>query len=155
MPRNLLSSVGVLGVHMFTMALVLSGSADIPCLSKTQPKKVSRSLPNSHFDLFKVIPVICSFCKTLCNLVSSSSLLLPKIRISSIWHSTPGRPERILLICRWKCSGTLLIPKGNLLKWYLPNGVMNVVRGLELSLIGTCQNPQLASTLLNITAPCT
>ena len=46
------------------------------------------------------------------------------------------------------------MPKGSLLKLYLPNGVINVVRGLELSSRGTCQNPQFASTLLNTTAPC-
>ena len=45
------------------------------------------------------------------------------------------------------------MPKGSLLKQYLPNGVIKVVRGRDSGANGICQNPLLASSLLKIVAP--
>ena len=39
------------------------------------------------------------------------------------------------------------------MKQYLPNSVINVVRGLDSLASGICQNPLFASNLLNIMAP--
>ena len=72
--------------------------------------------------------------------------------MSSIWHTTPSRLARIPLIRLWKCSGALEIPKGNLLKQNLPNGVINVVRRRDAGESGICQNPLFASSLVNILA---
>ena len=65
-----------------------------------------------------------------------------------MWHSTPGRPDRISLT-----SGALDIPNGNLLKQNRPYGVTNMVNSLDSSANGICQNPLFASSLLNIAAP--
>ena len=69
--------------------------------------------------------------------------------MSSIIHATPSRPSRVCCIFFWKCSGADEIPKGKRLKQCLPNGVMNVVRALDSCVSGICQNPELASNLLN------
>ena len=45
------------------------------------------------------------------------------------------------------------MPKGSLLKQYRPNGVMKVVNKRDSLLSGICQNPLLASNLLNTVAP--
>ena len=56
---------------------------------------------------------------------------------------------QMYVVCKivYKCQKV-----ASLLK--LSNGVMDVIKHLELSSSETCQNPQFASTLLNITAPC-
>ena len=72
------------------------------------------------------------------------------MRTSSIKHTTPFSPSRILVIHFWNNSGTLDIPNGSLKR---PYGVMNVVSSLDSSASGICQNPLLASNLLNILAP--
>lgn len=56
---------------------------------------------------------------------------------------------RILLNCFWKSSGAQEIPKGSLLKQYLPNGDINVVSSLDFSARRICQKPMLASSLVN------
>ena len=53
----------------------------------------------------------------------------------------------------WKISGTLEIPKGSLLKQNLLKGVTNVVRRRDSGDRGICQNPLLASNLVNSVAP--
>ena len=45
------------------------------------------------------------------------------------------------------------MPKGNLLKWYLPKGVTKVVSGRDSGDNGICQNPLLASNLVKTVAP--
>lgn len=67
------------------------------------------------------------------------------MRISSIRISMPSSPSRLSSIFCWKISGALVMPKGNLLRQYLPNGVINVV-SLQLSgCSGICQYPLAAS----------
>ena len=68
-------------------------------------------------------------------------------------HKTPSSPSSIFIILFWKCSGALEIPKGSLLKQYLPWGVMNVVKSLDYGARGICQNPLLKSNLLKTFAP--
>ena len=72
---------------------------------------------------------------------------------SSIRHRTPGSPSSNRFILRWNNSGALEMPNGSLLKQYLPNGVMNVVRYFDSSASGICQKPLFASSLLNSVAP--
>ena len=45
------------------------------------------------------------------------------------------------------------MPNGSLLKQNRPYGVINVVNNLDSGANGICQNPLLASNLLNIVAP--
>ena len=47
----------------------------------------------------------------------------------------------------------LEMPKGSLLKQYLPKGVTKVVSNLDCSDKGICQNPEFESNLLIILAP--
>ena len=74
---------------------------------------------------------------------------LPDTRISSMRPSSPVGT----CILFWKCSGALDIPKGSLLKQYLPYSVMKVVSNRDFLESGICQNPLLASSLLNTLAP--
>jgi hypothetical protein len=53
----------------------------------------------------------------------------------------------------WKCSGADVMPNGNLLKQYLPNGVTIVVRRADSSASGTYQKPELASSFETNRAP--
>ena len=62
----------------------------------------------------------------------------------------PSRPSRIPDIHLWNISGAELMPNGNLSKHNLPNGVINVVRSLDGSSSGTCQNPLFALGLVKI-----
>lgn len=68
--------------------------------------------------------------------------------MSSMWRSTPAN-----LIHFFKCLGALLFPKGNLLKWYLPNWVTNVFNWWESLAKGICLNPQFAPSSLNNVVP--
>ena len=45
------------------------------------------------------------------------------------------------------------MPKGSLLKQYLPNGMTNIVNNQDSSARGFCENPLLVSSLLKILAP--
>ena len=54
--------------------------------------------------------------------------------MSSMRQSTPGSHSSIIDIRRWNNSGALVIPKGSLLKQYLPYGVINVVRRRDSAL---------------------
>ena len=60
----------------------------------------------------------------------------PKINTSSMWHSTSGRPDKILFIC-W---GEHCKYQG---QQYLPNGVINFVHGKN-TVKRICQKPLLA-----------
>ena len=73
--------------------------------------------------------------------------------MSSIRHNAFSSPARTFDIYFWKCSGALVIPKGNLLKQYLPIGVIKVDNGLDSFSNGICQNPLIASSPLKIVAP--
>jgi len=53
----------------------------------------------------------------------------------------------------WNSSGAFDMPKGNLLKQYLPNGIRTVVKWRDSSIRGICQNPLLASNLVKQVAP--
>ena len=56
-------------------------------------------------------------------------------------------------MCFWNSSGVLDMPKGNLLKRYLPNGVRKVVKWCDSVARGICQNPLLTSNLVEQVAP--
>ena len=64
-------------------------------------------LANSHFSKFSVTPLSSRRRKTALTLASCSSDDSPKIMMSSIMHSTPGRSSRTLCILFWKCSGAM------------------------------------------------
>ena len=59
----------------------------------------------------------------------------------------------MLFIWHWSTSGALLMPNGSLLKQNRPYGVIKVVNSLDSVASGICQNPLLASSLLNVVTP--
>ena len=89
-------------------------------------------------------------------------LLLARMRVSTVNHvlleldrrlthhpsDTPHPPSHLEFF-----TGALEMPKSNLLKAYLPKGVIKVGSDLDSSDRGICQNPLLASNLLK-TACC-
>ena len=110
-------------------------------------------LLNSHLRVLSVAPDSSIRWRTASNRASCCDLSLPYTNTSSMWHTTPSRPVSILLMRFWKYSGALDTPNGILLKQKRPNGVMNVVSRREAGESGICQNPLLASNLLNTLAP--
>ena len=135
------------------MALSFFASARIPVLLMTCPRNVTQLCENWHFSMFSVSPASWSRWRTLLRCSSCSSWVLPWTRISSTMHTTPLTPSRISDIRRWKCSGAMVIPKGSRWKQNLPHGVMKVVSRADSGARGICQNPELASSLVNTLAP--
>ena len=72
--------------------------------------------------------------------------------MSPIWQMTPSTPSNICEIVRVNISGADEMPKVILLNANLPCGVMNVVRSLDSSYNGNCQNPLFASSFENTDA---
>ena len=83
-----------------------------------------------------------------CSMVSP----YPTTRKSSATTSTPTRPSMTSCIRRWKTSGAEQILNGSHLQQYRPKGVWNVVSRLDFLSILMCQNPFLASSLVNTLA---
>lgn len=153
MPKNLRSSGTDVGAFISRMAAVLSGSARIPSWSMWWPRNLRLVLLNSHFSGLRVTPAAAILSSAANRRWSCSSLSRPNTRTSLIRQSTQSRPWRMEFIRLWKSFGALDIPKGSLLKQYLLDGVMKVVRRQELGESGICQNPLLASSLVNSLAP--
>ena len=82
--------------------------------------------------LWTCIPIFYAFSKHLIKHLLWSSSLCPHISISSISVSTCDVPSKLWLILLWKTSCADCTPYGNLVNWYLPNGLLNVV-GLMFS----------------------
>ena len=148
-PINLHSSVTEDCDVIAKIAAVFRGSGEMPC----HPRKVIWVWENWHFSAFSVTPAL--FIRLMhC---PKSPIMLPGVapntRMSSTWHNTPGRPDRMLLMWCWKTSGALDIPNGSLLKQKWPYGVIKVVSNQDSLTSGICQNPLLASSLVNIVAP--
>lgn len=103
--------------------------------------------PNLHFSWFRVTPASCSWWRTASSLWSCYSSVTPCTSTSSIMQMTPWIPTQDLTHAL--LDGADVMPKGSLLKWNLPNGVMKVVRRPESGSIGICQNLELASSWEN------
>ena len=74
--------------------------------------------------------------------------------MSSTIAATPGNPPYVRSISFWNTSCAEFTPNGSRVNRYLPNGVLNVVtRELFLSSF-TCQYPLVASSTVDIRAPC-
>ena len=56
-------------------------------------------------------------------------------------HVGPMRPDMVIDMSRLKKIGAFLRPKGILLKWKCPLGVVKAVRGRLCVSSSTCQNP--------------
>ena len=157
MSKKRRSSVTLVGAFICKIVVVFSGSAWIPSRSMTYPRNFTRSLLNSHSSEFNMTPAVCSRFNTAFKRASCLILFVLWTSTSSMWQTIPSSPSRIWLICLWKSSGALEIPKGSLLKQYLPKGVIhvNAVSGLDSLASRTCQNPLFASSLLKSLAPAT
>ena len=115
------------GGFISTIADTLSGSALIPFLSMRCPKNFNCFCLNLHLFRFSVTPAEWILCNAFIYRSSCSVSSFPNIKMSSIRHNTPSRPERIAVILFWKCSGALEIPNGIFKKWYVSKGVTDVV----------------------------
>ena len=148
----------------YLTAAVLSGFAQIPVSSNRCPRNLILVLDNSHFCGLRTAPPDWVLSSAASKLMSCSAWVLPKISLSSMWHTTPFDPVRILFILSWKCSGALDILKGGWSPWYSEGRFVKIVAswrfyegGQQLGWWGSgiCQNLLLASTcsLLNTLAP--
>ena len=128
-PKNRHTSPTLVGGGIWRMAWTLSGSRCIRLLHcpTTCPIHLTDVTEKTHFSRYKVTPACWIRCKTQWRRWSSSSLVLTNTNISSIMQTVLCWPFRIWCIPFWKCSGAEVMPKGNLWKQYLPNGVINVV----------------------------
>ena len=125
----------------------------MPSRSIRCQRNLTRSLPNLHLSELRVTPAASNLFITAHRRASCSIWLVPYTNTSSMWQRIPPSPSKITLIRRWNNSGALDIPKGSLLKPYLPKGAMKVVRGRDSLATGICQNPLFASSFEKIFAP--
>lgn len=137
----------MVGFGIAAIAEVFSGSGDTPCLSMTCPKNVSLSLLNSYLSLFKIIPIS----EGLCPVDYCAPVVFFQMSVHRPWYIKHCCSRSVRIIS--KCSGTLEMLSGILLKQYLLNGVMKFVICYELSSSGICQNSLFASILLRTVAP--
>uniref|UniRef100_A0A147BJZ0 Putative secreted protein n=1 Tax=Ixodes ricinus TaxID=34613 RepID=A0A147BJZ0_IXORI len=98
-PMNCLTSVTVVGAGILEMAVTLCGSGLIPSWLTMCPKNFMDFFLNSHLSLSRT-PAAFNLLRTSSSLSSCSFSLAPVIRMSSIWHRTPGIPSRISFILR-------------------------------------------------------
>ena len=112
MPMKHHSSGTFVGGINYLTAAVLSGFAQIPVSSNRCPRNLILISDNSHFCGLRAAPPYWILSNAASKLMSCSAWVLPKISLSSMWHTTPFDPVRILFILSWKCSGALDILKG-------------------------------------------
>ena len=114
------------------------------------PKISDGTFPKLTFSWFNFIPDSSINFNDSFSLLSCSSIVLPCIKMSSIITWTPSISLRNFVILCWKNSVAEDIPKGNLLKQNLPNGVIKVVSNRLSSSNGIWWNPLVAFNLENI-----
>ena len=139
MPRMVWSSFMFDGVFILRIASSFSFAGWIPFSVRTCPKKSTCVCLNCNFSEFRL---------TLCLRVASSILqkawscsdsVEPHTTMSSAIPITLGMSLYTSSSLRWKMSWESLTPKGNLLKRYRPNGVLNVHSKLDSWSKATCQ----------------
>lgn len=86
---------------------------------------------------------------TFISLWSWISCVSPKTKMLSMYATIPSCPCINSDIYHWKTSGANVMPKGSLLKQYLPSSVIKLVRWALFCSRGICQKPLLASKLEN------
>ena len=152
MPRNHLRLLTDLGSSMSCTACTFSGSGIMPSWSMIWPRNFTELVENTHFSL---LWVTWNFCNCSCIAIKRSSCSYwfdPWMRISSIRHVTTARPSRAVDILVGIIQAQTKYQKGNWLKQNLPNGIIKVVNKADCLDSSICQNPELASNLLNTLA---
>ena len=82
------------GLGKFTIALIFSGSAQIPSFEMMCPINSILLTENTHF-LFSVTPAASILCITIFSRWSCSGGFLPLTRTSSMSQITPGIPDKM------------------------------------------------------------
>ena len=138
----------------FSIASILSLLGYTPLSYIMCPKYRMLLFLNSHFMgliLFPILWLILMFLPVF--FLSCSSIVLPRIKMSSIitWNTSISFSNSVIL--RWKFSGAEDIPKGNLLKQNLLNGVVKVVSNRLSSSNGIWSNLPAASNFEHFRTP--
>ena len=110
------------GSFISMMADTLSWYALIPFSSMRCPRNYNCFCLNSHLFRFSVTPDEWILCNTFINRSSCSVSSFTNIRMSSIRHNAPSRPEQIAVILFWKCSGALEISQKAIFEVVLSEG---------------------------------
>ena len=153
MPRNVLTSCTFVGAGRSAIAFTLSGSTSIPFELMTCPRNLTCLVLKTHLSRWSLTPASNRRSRTASSLSSCWCWSLPWTSTSSMLHSTPSKPNRIWFMVFWNFSEPELIPKGNTLKQNRPQGVMNVVKGLDSQANLICQKPEFASSLVKTVEP--
>ena len=138
MPRNSWSSVTFVGTGRACTALTFSGT---PLASYRQPKKFTAGAFTCIFCGLNTTPYLRATCMRFCKWALCSTSVQPCMVMSSAILIHPGHSLRNWSNCFWKMSCEQTRPKGRHRKWYLPKGLLKVVKRLVSSSRTTDQYP--------------
>ena len=148
MPRNSWSSVTFMGAGRACTASTFSGSRCTPLALYRQPKKFMAWAFTCIFCGLNTTPYLQTTCMRLCRWASCSASVQPCTVMSLAIPIHPWHPSRNWSIFFWKMSCEQTRPKGRCRKWYLPKGLLKVVKRLDSSSRTMDQYPWHASSLV-------
>ena len=153
-PSTVYNSSLEVGDGISQIPCVLIGSGRKPSADHIWPNYVTWFVRNTQLPGFSLIPLSRVLRRTASSLASWSFWFFPYTKMSSTIAATPGNASYVRSISFWNTSCAEFTPNGSRVNWYLPNGVLNVVRR-ELFLSSfTCQYRRVASSTVNTRAPC-
>ena len=138
------------GASRSIIAFNFVGSGLMPSAPTMCQRKLAVVVPNSHLLhlQFNVSPASLIRFRTARTCIACSAMLTPW-QIWQRWLIASSKPSKMFDTVWWNISRVDEITNGSQLNVYLPNGVMNIViRSLDSTSRGICQNPEFASTLV-------
>ena len=133
MPRNSWSSVIFVGARRACKASTFSGYGWTPLASYMQPKKFTAGAFMCIFCGLNTTPYLWATHMRFhgwasCSASVQSCMVMPSVILIHLEHSS-----RNCSIFFWKMSCEQTRPKGRHRKWYLPKGLLKVVKRLDSS----------------------
>ena len=132
MPRNS-CSVTFVGAGRACTASAFSGSGWTPLALYRQPKKFTAEVFMCIFCGLNTMPYLQAIHMKFCRWASCCASVQPYMVMSSAILIHPGHSLRNWSIFFWKMSCEQTRPKGRCRKWYLPKGLLKVVKRLDSS----------------------
>ena len=102
------------GKGIFSIALILSGSMEVPFLETMWPNNLPSVTKNTHFLGFSEIPYFRQRSKIYFRWNACSSLFFENIMMSSRYTTAlrPIKPQKAISIALWKVAPAFMSPKG-------------------------------------------
>ena len=139
--RNSWSSVTFVGAGRVCTASIFSRSGWTMLASYRQQKEFMAGAFTCVFCRLNSTPYLQATCMRFCRWVSCSASVQPCMVMSSVILIHPGHSSRNWSIFFWKMFCEQTRPKGRYRKWYLPKGLLKVVKRIDSSSRTTDQYP--------------